>query len=213
MEVQYDLFRPANREWRVTTERDVNDTNTVHIGLATTDEDFTRDAKHPIEYYSRHYTFNPHATRNGYIRQCQQFVTAVIDNDEMFQEPEHWKVRQTEPHERPIMKRFTGVPMPYFWKLWRRPLIAQNIHFQHSGDDAQIFFGYSEENDPLMTMAFEAYLDWSGLFDDLKYGKKAIPNWLHRHCKGRLFLFSDFDTIFEDPEDEVSYLADFELCK
>jgi len=215
---KYDLFNPMNREWRIRVSRDANDWDTRHIGVATVDEAFTADSKTEIEYYCEHISFNPLVDSPVYIKGCMDFLQTIMDNDETFVEPEKWRVRQVDMTEDSIVRRFVGVPLPYFWKLWRRPLEPKNIQFDPVFDGSTMLrFSYYEDNDPLMSMKFTMYIDWMNLFDDIKkhkcYHLQTIMPWIHKHCRGRLYLYSDYDTIFEDPEDEATYIADLELCK
>ena len=211
---QLELWQPQSRVWRVTTNRDFTEPGVPRntISLSTTDDDFTRDARTTIEYYSSHLSLDQYAHKDQYVRECMSFAQSIMDNDEEFSEPERWFVRQIDQQEdRLIMHRFSGVPLPFFWKLWRRPLIPQNIYVERADvTSALVRFSYFEENDPLMAMAFECYLDWDGLFDNLKEKKphRRIPDWW-KTMHGRLFLFSDYDTVFEDEQDEVAYLTDF----
>lgn len=212
MNENYEYFKVKNRTWRLITEREPTDTvgHTVLMSLATVDEEFTADARVIIEYYSEHFTMNPHAARSHYTSEAIAFATAISENDEEFKEPEHWYVRQVDKQEeRLAMHRFCGVPLPFFWKLWRRPLEPKNIHIALADESsAQVTFTYFEEEDPLMSMSFDCYLDFDGLFDNLRFniGHPIVP-WLHS-LEGRLYLFSDFDSIFELETDEVRYLVD-----
>lgn len=211
---QYQLFTIANRTWRVITTRgrDVSSMPTMRTSLATTDEEFTQDSKVIIEYYSDYFTIDPTTAKDQYVEECMAFARAIHDNDVEFKEPEHWHVRQVDRHPTClIMHRFTGIPLPFFWKLWRRPLEPKNITVRLSDDSsALVNFTYFEEEDPLMSMSFECYIDWDGLFDNLKdkHARRRINEWW-RTMHGRLFLFSDYDSVFEDEQDEVAYITDF----
>jgi len=223
---QCTLFQPITREWRIYQD-DIPYINSEHERahwLATTDDEFTNDSPATIEYYTTHYPLNTDLPKEEYVTNAQEFAQVIADNDKEIQEPEHWKVRQLDKPDRPIMGRFIGVPLPYFWRLWRRPLIAQNISVQIHGDiitvlgkpaNPEIWFQYYEEGDPLMTMSFTCYLDWNQLYYDMwentMYDDQKIMPWLHKNMYGGLYLFSDFESLFEDAEDEVTYLADFEI--
>lgn len=212
-EEQYELFTIASRTWRVITTRGRDDHQmpSMRMSLATTDEEFTRDSRTIIEYYSDYFVIDPATAKDRYVSEAMAFCKAILDNDQEFVEPEHWCVRQVDRQDdRLIMHRFCGVPLPFFWKLWRRPLVPQNITVELADTtSAQIRFTYFEEEDPLMSMSFECYLDWDGLFDNLKDKRamRKIPDWWHS-MSGRLYLFSDYDTVFEDHQDELAYLAD-----
>ena len=211
---QYELFTIANRTWRVITTRGRDDHQmpTMRMSLATTDEEFTRDSKTTIEYYSDYFTIDPVVAKDQYVRECMSFCQAIYDNDEEFTEPEHWHVRQVDRQDdRLIMHRFSGIPLPYFWRLWRRPLVPQNITVESADiSSALMKFTYFEEEDPLMSMSFECYLDWDGLFDNLKdkHAKRRINEWW-KTMSGSLYLFSDYDSVFESNQDEIAYIADF----
>jgi len=219
-------FKPLTREWRIYPD-DIPYINAEHpraYWFGTTDDEFTQDSRATIEYYSTHYPLNTDLPDDEYLPHAQEFAQVIKDNDTEFQEPEHWLVRQLNKLDRPIMGRFIDVPLPYFWKLWRRPLIAQNIEIDTHGDiitvlgkpaNPEVWFRYHEEGDPLMTMSFTCYLEWNKLYYDMfenpMYEEQKIMPWLHKNMQGGLYLFSDFDSLFEDAEDEVTYLADFEI--
>lgn len=182
MSEQQELFQIASRTWRVITSRgrDEHQMPNTRLSLATTDDDFTRDSKVEIEYYSDYFIIDPTTAKDQYVSQAMAFAQAVMENDQEFTEPEHWHVRQVERmDDRFIMHRFCGVPLPYFWKLWRRPLEPANITIRRADlTSALLHFSYYEENDPLMSMSFECYLDWDGLFDNLRNkGSRSIPAW------------------------------------
>ena len=214
MSDEYELFKIATRTWRVVTHRDYSNPGipAQRLSLATTDDEFTADAKVTLEYYSDYFTIDPVAAKDQYVTECMAFAKCIQDNDTDFIEPEHWYVRQLDKQEgRLFMHRFTGVPLPYFYKLWRRPLVPQNINIELVDKfGASVYFSYFEENDPLMTMHFECYLDWDGLFDAIKYKHKRKPHqWWRKHMVGGLYLFSDYDTVFENEDDELAYMVDF----
>ena len=219
---QCTLFQPLTREWRIYADEIpyIDPNHERAHWLATTDDEFTADARVTIEYYSTHYPLNADLPKEEYIPHAQEFAQVIADNDCEIREPEHWKVRQLNKLDRPVMGRFIEVPLPFFWKLWRRPLIAQNIEIDTYGDTLLIlgepakplvWFSYHEEGDPLMTMSFPCYLAWYNLYRDIWKGVDRIMPWLHKNMRGGLYLFSDFDTVFEDVEDEVTYLTDFEI--
>ncbi len=210
---QQELFQVENREWRIITTRgrDENQMPTSRISLATKDDEFTRDSKVPIEYYSDYFILDPHISKSKYVENAIAFARAIHDNDQEFPEPERWYVKQVEKHpDRLIMHRFCGVPLPFFWRLWRRPLEPANITVEEIPACAMVKFSYFEETDPLMSMCFECYLDWDGLFDNLKdkSPRRRINDWW-KTMHGRLYLFSDYDSVFEDTQDEIAYIADF----
>ena len=210
---QYELFQIKSRMWRVITTRgrDGNQMPSMRMSLATTDDEFTADANVIIEYYSDYFTIDPATAKDTYVSECMAFCQAVLDNDQEFTEPEHWYVKQVDRQDdRLIMHRFVGVPLPYFWKLWRRPLVPQNINVELTDAGAMLKFSYFEEEDPLMAMSFDCYLDWDGLFDNMKnkHRRRSIPDWW-KTMHGRLYLFSDRDSVFEDSQDEIAYIADF----
>ena len=214
IEEQYELFQVRSRVWRVITTRgrEEHQMPQTRISLATTDDEFTNDAKVTIEYYSDYFTIDPTTAKDQYVSECMAFAKAVMENDQEFTEPEHWYVKQVDRQDdRLIMHRFCGIPLPFFWRLWQRPLIPQNIHVERADPtSAMIKFSYFEEEDPLMSMAFECYIDWDGLFDNLrdKNPSRSIPDWW-KTMHGRLYLFSDYDSVFEDHQDEIAYIADF----
>lgn len=214
MNEQYELFTIATRTWRVITTRgrDSNSMPSMQMSLATTDESFTSDSSTIIEYYSDYFTIDHVTAKDQYVSECMAFCQTIFDNDNEFVEPEHWNVRQVDRQDdRLIMHRFCGVPLPYFWKLWRRPLVPQNIHVELADpSSAMVKFYYFEEEDPLMSMSFECYLDWDKLFDNLKdkHARRYIADWW-KTMGGRLYLFSDYDSVFEDNQDEIAYITDF----
>lgn len=124
-----------------------------------------------------------------------------------------WYVRQFIESERIGVKRFTGLPLSAFWDMWRKPIDTSQIQI-YGMSNGQMKVLYEEYN-------FNIFLRWPELQEDVKesgssidkgsvrwtVSEKVMP-WLHRYCEYGFVPFSDYDVMFEDSQDEFSYIAD-----
>ena len=128
-----------------------------------------------------------------------------------------WYVRQfIESKERIGIKRFTGLPFGAFWDMWRKRMNANDIQiFGMNNQQMKIIYGKH---------TFNIFLRWQELQNDilnstsqlnpgknkqkhLRVSEKVMP-WLYKNCEGDFIPFSDYDSIFENVQDEFSYIAD-----
>ena len=142
------------------------------------------------------------------VKRAAGVVEIMSANDTKFVQPDDWLISQQEEIDRAGPTTFAHMPFGHFLSYWRQPLDPRYIDMEISGNGtAMINFRYMNATTCSM------YLQWKGLFDDLRREsrqQKILP-WLKKNCEGKLYIFSDFDSIFEKPEDEFRYIADLEL--
>lgn len=144
------------------------------------------------------------------IKRAAELINIISDNDEKILNPNDWNISQQEDLDRIGPVSFSCMPFGHFLSFWRLPLEPRYIDMEFATNGmAMINFRYMDPN-YMHLDACTIYLKWKGLFDDLlqQHDQKILP-WIKTHCKGRLFLFSDFDTIFENAEDEFRFITDF----
>lgn len=204
-----------SRQWYL--EINENSVGDYTVRISTFEDDFIADSKIKIEYYTTK-TIGPEYNLDKTI------LEFLKRNSDEIEAPEDWRVRTCDSNGDSVIKQFVGVPLPYFWKLWRTPLIPMHIMFdpivnetnmlRFSYMDTRLRFSYMDTIVPrdMMYMAFDVFMQWPGLIADINkhksYVLQTVLPWIHKHCKGRLYLFSDYESIFESSEDEVMYLAD-----
>lgn len=186
------------------------------IELVTHDDPLLYDCKVKMEITSSRIKWPPHSKGDYRVYQANKLVEIMSLNDEEFLEPDLWQISQLEDLDRVGPTCFSGMPFNYFLSFWRQPLKPKFISMERVGrGTAMINFRYMDKNHPLYytSVTCNLYLKWRGLFDDLRREKKdqTIVTWLRKNCEGRIYLFSDFDSIFESPVDEFRYIADIEL--
>lgn len=209
-----------SREWHLKLISNVNPDAHSFVRVSTFEDDFIADSKFKIEYFTT-ITIIPEY-------QDEMIRDFLKRNSEEIENPEIWHVNMRDINRDSIIKRFLRVPLPYFLKLWRTPLIPGYIDvnpfftpaepkFSYLDDTlSRIKFSYMNDVFPRdnMSMSFDVYMEWPRLIEDINkhkaYVLQTVMPWIHKHCKGRLYLFSDYESIFENAEDEVTYLADIE---
>ena len=135
-------------------------------------------------------------------------------NELVLDRTRRWYVRQfIRNPERVGIKRFTGLPLNAFFEMWRRPLDVSKMDMVGLSN-GQVKMQYKD-------FTFNVYLDWPELKEDLrestssitvkstkvKLSEKVVP-WIKKYVEGDFIPFSDYETMFVDPEEEFSYLAD-----
>lgn len=125
-----------------------------------------------------------------------------------------WYIRQFEPNtERIGIQRFTGLPLRAWREMWRKTIPVADIGIYGLANN-QMKVRYAG-------MDFNAYLRWPELQADIKQSKALMQEgktewrlstivmpWLEKNCKGGLIPFSDYDVMFPDDIDEVTYTVD-----
>jgi len=148
----------------------------------------------------------------GTVEMATSMVDLISENDKKILNPNDWTISQKEEIDRVGPTSFAKMPFGHFLSYWRQPLDPRYIDMWMVGNGtAMIGFRYMDANHPMYNspVVCTLYLNWKGLFDDLldTPNQKILP-WLRTHCNGKLYLFSDFDTIFESPEDEFRFIVD-----
>ena len=123
-----------------------------------------------------------------------------LDNRFEFQDPREWKISQYKykDQERLGIQEFKVVPMFIFDALWRTPISVVNYGLTNTGNtvfslrpyDGPLFADWSE---------FTFKLDWPNLSESM--------TWLYKHDP-MVYLFTDGDRMFVDPQDELAFIAD-----
>lgn len=118
----------------------------------------------------------------------------------------NWYIRQLLKSDRVGPKRFTGLPLRHFFNFWRVPIDPKSIEkIKLLGNNrSKIFF----DRGPV----FSVYYVWPELEKDMNRSNdrtsQIVLPWLQKHCKNGIFLFSDYDSMFKDKEEELCYMAD-----
>ena len=154
--------------------------------------------------------------RANLIKQAHNLVTTMSENDTEFLNPDDWTISQIDDLDRAGPVSFKNMPLSFFLSFWRQPLEPRFIAMKLTNNGTtMINFRYMDPNHPMYhsNCTCNMYFHWKGLFDDLRqpYSNQKILPWLKKNCEGRLYIFSDFDSIFEKPEDEFRYITDINL--
>jgi len=134
----------------------------------------------------------------------QNTAKKIIEENRLSLDPNRkWYIRQFMQIDRIACRRFTGLPLDSFFDLWRAPIDPQDIHMTMMGT-GQFKFSYRQHE-------FPVYFVWPELQKEYMLThntSQRVLSWIQQYCKGKLFLFSDYDTIFEDEYDEFLYITD-----
>lgn len=120
----------------------------------------------------------------------------IEENKRILDRSRRWYVRQLTNMDRVGIKRFGRLPLQAFFDLWRKPIDPRELNLTRLQSPNQFRFEGDRHR-------FSVVLVWPEIWNDPKR-----LDWFARYCKKRIYLFSDYDSMFEDPEDEFVYLAD-----
>lgn len=151
-------------------------------------------------------------TKHEKERGIDRMLPKILDQNRLtLDTSREWYIKQFLHIDRVGPKRFTALPLADFFSLWRAPIDPQDIDLRIMGNGMMKFL-YREHE-------FAVYFVWPELQKDMKVPSEHQPGtgrsaivlpWIQKHCRGRLFLFSDYSRVFEDEDDEFLYTAD--LC-
>jgi hypothetical protein len=151
-----------------------------------------------------------------FTQRGSDFGTQLIEeNSNQLNRHRKWYIKQFKETDRVGIRRFGGLPLTAFWDMWRKVIPITDIHIYGLGN-TQMKVVYEEYN-------FNVFLKWPAMQNDfvnsrvttqlennitaLRVSEVVLP-WLHRSCRGGIILFSDYDTMFPDFEDEFTYITD-----
>lgn len=124
------------------------------------------------------------------------------DNVEALNFNRSWYVKQiVKKKDRIGLRHFTTLPIGVFRDYWRKPISTTNLEIGVVGR------GLSSVRIKLMSPPhynFRAYLDFPELNTiDHDY----TMSWFKENCHDGIYLFSDYGSMFVDPDDEFGYIA------
>ena len=113
-----------------------------------------------------------------------------------------WYVKQVvKKKDRIGIRHFTTLPLGVFRDFWRKPISTSNLKIGH------VTRGLSSVRVIIMSPRssnFRVYLDFPELN---KIDHDYTMGWFKENCHDGLYLFSDYDSMFVDPDDEFGYIA------
>ncbi len=137
----------------------------------------------------------------------------ITQNQETLDRTRKWRIKQFIEMDRVGAIRFTGLPLTAFWDMWRTPIDTSELQI-YGLANSQMKVVYRDFN-------FNIFIKWPELQRDMSASQSSITKgstqvtisekvmpWLTRYCEGGFIPFSDYDTMFQDGEDEFAYLAD-----
>lgn len=129
-------------------------------------------------------------------------VTRVMEqNSERLDLTRSWYIKQMCEMDRIGVNRFSMLPLDKFLQYWRQPFNPRKIDFStYRYQHGTIRFHYDNVTWPV-------FMSWPELGDPTIPNVELV-NWVKKSCGRGLYLFSDFDSMFEDEEDEFCYLTD-----
>jgi hypothetical protein len=125
-----------------------------------------------------------------------------------------WYIRQfIETPERIGVKRFTGLPFNAWKAMWRRTIPLEDIQiYGLSNNQMKIIYAGLNFNTFLKWPELQADVATSNAFITQKGTMWKLSNhvmpWLLTNCKGGFIPFSDYDTMFPDIQDDITYTID-----
>ncbi len=203
------------RDWWIRTSHNKSPLS-ERTQLITHSDPSLDDCNVKMEIVSLPITYDGKRRADNQIQQTSNLITIMSENDTKILQPDNWTITQMEEIDRAGPTSFAAMPFSHFLSFWRQPLEPRFISMEVLGNGtAMINFRYMDANHPMFfsNITCNIYLSWKGLFDDLRreQGQQRILPWLKKNCEGKLYIFSDFDSIFESPEDEFRYIADLEI--
>ena len=149
------------------------------------------------------------------VKAKSEVADALIENNRIrLDRSRKWYIRQfVSNDERVGIQRFTGLPLNAWRAMWRRTIPVKDIEiYGMSNNMMKVRYGGLE---------FNAYLKWKALQEDIKRSKtlmrqgrtewtlsEVVVPWLEKNCSKGFIPFSDYDLMFPDPTDEVTYMID-----
>ncbi len=146
---------------------------------------------------------------------ANESVNKIIqENCKSIRNPNRWKVAQTGSiPNRVAVQKFRSVPYSILETHWRKPLHLLNSGLVPRSNGIFTFTNTNYfQNTP---KAVSIYLDWAevssakkgmlGMHDD---PSKKVMEFMRRFSP-EVYLFSDRESIFPDPQIEFAYISDF----
>lgn len=137
-------------------------------------------------------------------------------NSEKLDMSRSWFIKQLRGIDRIGVKRFSCLPFDRFIKYWRQPLNPRKIdltsyryekgmvRFHYDEDVYSVLLKWTELGEPTVPSVMSPFRNRS----KLTYDDDKLLNWVKKSCGKGLYIFSDFDSMFEDEEDEFCYVTD-----
>jgi len=125
-----------------------------------------------------------------------------------------WYIRQfSDTPDKVGIRRFSGLPVNVWRTMWRRVVSVNDIELyglssnmvmmKYAGLQCQVYFKWPElENDfgSTTTVFNQEGQQW-------KVSQKIVP-WLEKNCSGGFIPFSDYESMFPNTVDELTYTVD-----
>lgn len=144
-------------------------------------------------------------------------VDAVMnENSGRLDTSRNWYIKQMCDMDRIGIKRISELPLDRFLQHWRQPLNPRKMDFStYRYQQGMIRFHYDDTSWPV-------FIRWLELGKPtppkvgtpfrnrtrLDYDDDKLVNWVKKSCGKGIYMFSDFDSMFENEEDEFCYLTD-----
>lgn len=128
----------------------------------------------------------------------EDWQTTADFNKDIFLNPDTWRVSQYKgvSVERVGIRYFKMVRMDVFNELWKKPIRVSdyNLRLRHSPN---LFKIPGKHNEWGNDQGFQLYLPKA----------QETLRWLYKY-KPMVYIFTDDDRMFVDPEDDLAYIAD-----
>lgn len=204
-----------NDSWRVITHTGRQKLLICNIRFDDTDHSpdlwlyslLTRDEKQSIE---------DRVTTEEYGEEPKPFTEAILmkENRIHLNTSRKWYVRQfIENQDRVGIRRFAGIPLDAWRTMWRRTIALKDIEIYglSNGQMKVLFEGFY----------FNVFFKWEELQHDMLHSpstivkngvgmsvSESIMPWLDANCRKGIIPFSDYDSMFPDESDEITYIID-----
>jgi hypothetical protein len=155
-------------------------------------------------------------TTEEFGKEPKPFIEALLMNDNRIHLDlkRKWYIRQfVDNQDRTGIRRFAGIPLNAWLAMWRRTIALEDIEIYglSNGQMKVLFRG----------LQFNVFFKWEELQLDMidspatvtKNGvsmgvSEIIMPWLVANCREGIIPFSDYDTMFPDESDEITYSID-----
>lgn len=126
------------------------------------------------------------------------------DSIESINGDRRWYVKQvTKRRDRVGMQQFTTLPLGVFISLWRKAIPTTDLSFGGKAGRGlcpiRVEVLSSEEGGS--DLRFQIYTEWPEVRNVL------ARNWMMENIEAGIYLFSDHDCMFVDPDEEFAYIA------
>lgn len=155
-------------------------------------------------------------TTEEFGKEPKPFIEALLMNDNRIHLDlkRKWYIRQfVDNPDRTGIRRFAGIPLNAWRTMWRRTIALEDIEIYglsngqmkvlFEGLHFNVFFKWAELQ--LDMLDSPATVSKSGV--SMSVSEITMP-WLVANCREGIIPFSDYDTMFPDESDEITYSID-----